>query len=311
MADLKISALPASTTPLAGTEVLPIVQGGATTKVTVANLTAGRAVSAASLAVAGNGIFTATSPQLYCAGTGNSANGAGPAVGVSSASSPDQWYWKLNTAKEFILNGYDAVNSLAWVNPIKINGNGLQVTGATGVTAVNGNFVPGTAAKGINFTANTPAAGMTSQLLNWYEEGTWTPTILGDSSAGSYSYDATRTAGKYTRIGKTVLLWAVIRPNVITVAGTGSLCIGGLPFPAASRYASNMNSSDDIRVNIQGAGANVSAVTYPPPLTGSIDAGASTAVVASFGKNYSVTTVIGDLSGVNWIYLVSGSYTCA
>jgi hypothetical protein len=21
-----------------------------------------------------------------------------------------------------------------------------------------------------------PAAGMTSQLLNWYEEGTWTPT---------------------------------------------------------------------------------------------------------------------------------------
>jgi hypothetical protein len=181
----------------------------------------------------------------------------------------------------------------------------------TGDQTLLANLVQGTAAKGFNFTANTPAAGMTSQLFNWYEEGTWTPTILGDSSAGSYSYDATRTAGKYTRIGKTVLLWAVIRPNVITVAGTGALCIGGFPFPAASRYASNMNSSDDIRVNIQGAGANVSAVTYPPPLTGSIDAGASTAVVASFGTNYSVTTVIGDLSGVNWVYLVSGSYTCA
>ena len=45
MADSKISALPAATTPLAGTEVLPVVQGGTTDKVTVANLTAGRSVS--------------------------------------------------------------------------------------------------------------------------------------------------------------------------------------------------------------------------------------------------------------------------
>jgi hypothetical protein len=37
MADKKISALPASTTPLAGTEVLPIVQSGATVKVAVSD----------------------------------------------------------------------------------------------------------------------------------------------------------------------------------------------------------------------------------------------------------------------------------
>ena len=46
MADVKISALPASTTPLAGTEVLPIVQSGTTVQVSVANLTAGRAIGA-------------------------------------------------------------------------------------------------------------------------------------------------------------------------------------------------------------------------------------------------------------------------
>lgn len=46
MADVKISALPASTTPLAGTEVLPIVQGGTTKQVSVNNLTAGKPVSA-------------------------------------------------------------------------------------------------------------------------------------------------------------------------------------------------------------------------------------------------------------------------
>jgi hypothetical protein len=49
MADLKISQLPAATTPLAGTEVLPIVQGGSTVKVAVNDLTAGKAVSASSV----------------------------------------------------------------------------------------------------------------------------------------------------------------------------------------------------------------------------------------------------------------------
>lgn len=54
MADTKISALTASTTPLAGTEVLPIVQSSTTKQVSVANLTAGRAVTALNLALNGS-----------------------------------------------------------------------------------------------------------------------------------------------------------------------------------------------------------------------------------------------------------------
>jgi hypothetical protein len=49
MADLKISQLPAATTPLAGTEVLPIVQSGTTKQVAVNDLTAGKAVSASTV----------------------------------------------------------------------------------------------------------------------------------------------------------------------------------------------------------------------------------------------------------------------
>jgi len=52
MADKKISALTAASTPLAGTEVLPIVQSGATVKVAVSDLTAGRAMAASSLTTA-------------------------------------------------------------------------------------------------------------------------------------------------------------------------------------------------------------------------------------------------------------------
>lgn len=43
MADTKISALPASTTPLTGAELVPIVQGGTTKQVSVAKLTVGTA----------------------------------------------------------------------------------------------------------------------------------------------------------------------------------------------------------------------------------------------------------------------------
>jgi hypothetical protein len=49
MADLKISQLTAATVPLAGTEVLPIVQSGTTVQVSVNNLTAGKAVSASTV----------------------------------------------------------------------------------------------------------------------------------------------------------------------------------------------------------------------------------------------------------------------
>jgi hypothetical protein len=61
MADTKISALTVSTTPLAGTEVLPIVQSGVTKQVSVANLTAGRDVSTANLTTTGDALIGATS----------------------------------------------------------------------------------------------------------------------------------------------------------------------------------------------------------------------------------------------------------
>jgi hypothetical protein len=69
MADKKISALTASTTPLAGTEVLPIVQGGSTVKVSVANLTAGRAVSASSLTAATDNIIIGTTAKGVTTGS--------------------------------------------------------------------------------------------------------------------------------------------------------------------------------------------------------------------------------------------------
>jgi len=62
MADKKISALTSSSTPLAGTEVLPIVQSSATVKVAVSDLTAGRSVSATNFIPSGS---TAPTNGMY------------------------------------------------------------------------------------------------------------------------------------------------------------------------------------------------------------------------------------------------------
>jgi hypothetical protein len=64
MADTKISALPASTTPLAGTEVLPIVQSSATKQVSVANLTAGRSFDALGMVLTSTDAGAAAAPLL-------------------------------------------------------------------------------------------------------------------------------------------------------------------------------------------------------------------------------------------------------
>jgi hypothetical protein len=75
MADLKISALPASTTPLAGTEVLPIVQSGVTRQVSVANLTVGRAISATQLTLTTGNLIVASGQGVdfsATSGTGTS-----------------------------------------------------------------------------------------------------------------------------------------------------------------------------------------------------------------------------------------------
>jgi hypothetical protein len=66
------------------------------------------------------------------------------------------------------------------------------------VTLSTGNLVIGTSGKGIDFSA-TPGTG-TSELLNDYEEGTWTPSF---SKSGGSTPTQTST-GTYTKIGNIV-----------------------------------------------------------------------------------------------------------
>ena len=219
MADTKISALTSATTPLAGTEVLPIVQSSTTVKVSVANLTSGRAVT---------GLSFAATDALNCISSSY-------ASGVQLGSTTAYVYSKiLNTyANGGVVIGYDTASQtgvIAGNNDLDVYtyGSGWQKAFSFDTSA---NLVPKVAAKGINFTANTPAAGMTSQLLNWYEEGTWTPVLNRSSTAPSVTY--TTQTGTYTRKGREVTL----KGNLVWTAnsgGTGYFTITGQPFVASA-----------------------------------------------------------------------------
>ena len=123
----------------------------------------------------------------------------------------------------------DATNSRVGIGTVGPTAK-LDVVGGN-IRIDNGNLVIGTAGKGIDFSITSHPAGMTSELLADYEEGTWTPT---DISAASLTF--TTASGTYTKIGNTVTLtMSVVYPST---ASTAVANIGGFPFTAASTSGS-------------------------------------------------------------------------
>jgi len=94
------------------------------------------------------------------------------------------------------------------------NGTTLALEGATS-----------NAGAGITFPA-TQVASANANTLDDYEEGTFTPTIVGTSTAGTGTY--TTQVGTYTKIGR--LVHAKVALTWTAHTGTGNLQINGLPF---------------------------------------------------------------------------------
>lgn len=207
MANSKISALTSATTPLAGTETLPVVQGGVTKQVSIANLTAGRAISVLAVNQAG----TSAGLQSYFGFTSGLNY-----IGIG-----------YNGVTYSTLIGYDVTNEFGQIQPVRgvgVYGN-LKLCPSGGDVLIGNNLIPSTAAKGINFTANSAAAGKTSQLLNWYEEGIWTATL----SDGTNNATMNISTCVYTRIGRQVTVSGLISTTSLGSV-SGAIRITGLPF---------------------------------------------------------------------------------
>jgi hypothetical protein len=67
-----------------------------------------------------------------------------------------------------------------------------------------------------------------ANLLDDYEEGTWTPEYEGQTTDGSFTYDL--QSGYYTKIGNLVTATFYLRTDAVVSAAAGDLQIVGLPF---------------------------------------------------------------------------------
>jgi hypothetical protein len=175
MANSKISALTSATTPLAGTETLPIVQSSTTKQVSVANLTAGRVVSVGNLLIP-NG--TEAAPSIYAAGdstsgiysSGASATSFSFAGKLAGEFTSANGYWTIyrrNATSQYVETSVTS----AGANILVSAGSGvlnlgigstsyLKISGSGDVTVNSTNLVIGTSGKGIAYPVTSGGSAL-------------------------------------------------------------------------------------------------------------------------------------------------------
>ena len=187
MADKKISALTGASTPLAGTEVLPIVQSGATVKVAVSDLTAGRAISAASLALT-------TSPlPVSSGGTGATTFSAGRILYGNNTSA-------VQVSGNLTFDGSNVMLAAGYLNLSDANSLGKITSPAITLTGAGGG---GTGGQTVNIATSGTVLGFLTVASTQGECATFfltTSTSLLISQTAGTRFTATSGAGNTANI---------------------------------------------------------------------------------------------------------------
>ena len=117
----------------------------------------------------------------------------------------------------------------------------------------NNNLLPASASAGIYLGVNSATA---SNLLDDYEEGTWTPAFSFSSGSVGYAYQV----GTYRKIGKTVHVQFAFIVNSAS-SPSGNTTITGLPFTTSAIATSESSAYLGITRNLGTAHNNLRAYT--------------------------------------------------
>ena len=110
--------------------------------------------------------------------------------------------------------------------------NNCTTDGTTNLTIADGNLVIGTSGHGIDFSATSDLGGKTSELLNDYEEGTFTAYLYGTVGNPTQSYQTQN--GYYIKIGRFVNVTVDILMAASGVSGGSGLAVVSIPFAQAN-----------------------------------------------------------------------------
>ena len=161
----------------------------------------------------------------------NTDSGAAGGAGLSIVTGDNSWGGVIFSRSGSHGRGYikyDQTNDRLNFGTQTTNRLMIEDAGNNGdIHVMTGNLKFDTAGRGIDFSANSDGSRtVSSNLLDDYEEGSWTPTIGGSSSNGTKTM--TTQYGKYVKVGKQVTVSCYVGWNSFT--GTGTLNIYGLPF---------------------------------------------------------------------------------
>ena len=179
----------------------------------------GAATFAGTITAAGAGSFD----SVY---TGSNSNGGGNYTGAHLAST-GVGYFTAAAGSTNVFSGY-TTGSTTPTCTITAAG---AATFAGKITLSN--------SSGIQFGSSDTGTDITSQTLDDYEEGTWTPVLAGETTAGSMTGT---TYGIYTKIGRQVSIG--LRFASVSLSGaSGAVNITGLPFPGSGNEAYSTSSA--------------------------------------------------------------------
>jgi len=162
---------------------------------------------------------------IASAGSLFSHDGAGHRLTLNKATAADTasllFHDNFSGRAELGLTGDDALH-------VKVSANGSVWTEALTIAQASGLVTLPAGQLAFPATQN-PSTG--ANVLDDYEEGTFTPTLLFTNGSTGVTYSAASTAGRYTKIGRSVSATLMV---TLTSKGssTGSTFIGGLPFTA-------------------------------------------------------------------------------
>ena len=158
----------------------------------------------------------------------------------------------------------------------------LRIASGGDVTVKTGNLVIGTAGKGIDFSAQTASsatgATATSEILDHYEEGTWTPT----SNAGAMTIGSAH----YVKIGSQVTAQAYI--TFPSMSGSSGVNIASFPYSTATSndfFSCAVQSNANAGSQIQGQFSN-STMTLTAPNGGGFSISTMSGKVIVFSITY-------------------------
>ena len=268
MADVKISALPASTTPLAGTEVLPIVQSGVTKKTSIESV-----LTSVQPSGTANGVTYLNGSKVLTSGSALTFDGTNLGIGISpaakldvSASSGTLMRVEMSGVAQLnIGNGGNSINYYDANTQIFRLGNGSEQMRLTSTGLGIGTSSPGASLHAAGAISSTPTgSGFLAGLNGTYGQAKLYGSAGGildfgasgaDASARILSTNAGDDLQFYTNgpsnltekmrldssgnLGLGVIPYAWVGAKALQVSGIGAFYSDGTTYNYATGVASN------------------------------------------------------------------------